>query len=156
MVPDYALIGEIMCVEFFIFIVVVVIIIIIIIISSFFFPLFPFPRLFFYIFPLHIYSSPVSILLPISSYHIERFFAYGFEFAKECGAKMVTTFKLCSEQLSAQPHYDYGMRAVKTVITAAGNLKRAEPGNEREKERESHHTSLSYLLQSLLPSFRCG
>jgi hypothetical protein len=36
------------------------------------------------------------------------FFAYGFEYAKECGAKMVTTFKLCSEQLSAQPHYDYG------------------------------------------------
>ncbi|RHY33391.1 hypothetical protein DYB32_001670 [Aphanomyces invadans] len=72
---------------------------------------------------------PVAMMVPDYAMIGEiMFFAYGYEKAKECGAKMVTTFK----QLSAQSHYDYGMRAVKTVITAAGNLKRADPHMDEE------------------------
>jgi dynein heavy chain len=59
-------------------------------------------------------------------------FAEGYGDAQKLSTKMVQLYKLSDEQLSHQDHYDFGMRAVKSVLVIAGNLKRANPNTPEE------------------------
>lgn len=49
----------------------------------------------------------------------------GFTQAKVLAKKMTVLYKLSKEQLSKQYHYDFQLRALKSVLVMAGQLKRA-------------------------------
>lgn len=54
-------------------------------------------------------------------------FSEGFLNAKVLAKKMSVLYKLAREQLSKQSHYDFGLRALKSVLVIAGELKRNAP-----------------------------
>lgn len=71
---------------------------------------------------------PISMMIPDYGLIAQiLLFSEGFKESKSLAMKMVRLYKLASEQLSQQKHYDFGMRAVKSVLEMAGRLKREMP-----------------------------
>eukprot|EP00058_Branchiostoma_floridae_P018235 XP_002603724.1 hypothetical protein BRAFLDRAFT_93046 [Branchiostoma floridae] len=52
--------------------------------------------------------------------------AAGFTEAKLLARKFITLYTLCRELLSKQDHYDWGLRAIKSVLVVAGALRRSD------------------------------
>lgn len=91
---------------------------------------------------------PISMMVPDYALIAEVIlYSEGFEDPKSLAHKMVQMYQLCSQQLSQQNHYDFGMRAVKSVLVMAGSLKRASP------DQREDITLIVALRDSNIPKF---
>ncbi|XP_017121821.1 dynein heavy chain 6, axonemal [Drosophila elegans] len=91
---------------------------------------------------------PISMMVPDYALISEVIlYSEGFEDPKILARKMVQMYQLCSQQLSQQNHYDFGMRAVKSVLVMAGALKRASP------DQREDITLIAALRDSNIPKF---
>ncbi|MGH0114673.1 UNVERIFIED_CONTAM: hypothetical protein FKN15_033990 [Acipenser sinensis] len=71
---------------------------------------------------------PVVVIVPDLQQICEiMLFSEGFLMAKVLAKKMTVLYKLAKEQLSKQYHYDFGLRALKSVLVMAGELKSGFP-----------------------------
>ncbi|CAH8871669.1 unnamed protein product [Trichobilharzia szidati] len=91
---------------------------------------------------------PISMMVPDYRLIAEVIlYSEGFESSKTLALKMTQMYKLCSEQLSQQDHYDFGMRALKSVLVMAGSLKRENP------DKPEDVVLIRALRDSNLPKF---
>lgn len=77
---------------------------------------------------------PIAMTVPDYALIAEIFlYGQGFENARVLAEKITQLYKLSSEMLSPQSHYDYGMRALKSVLSMAGLVKRQMPDNPEDE-----------------------
>ena len=77
---------------------------------------------------------PISMVVPDSTLIAEiLLFGEGFNNTKLLAKKVFTLYSLAVQQLSKQDHYDFGLRALVSVLRYAGRKKRSNPTTPDEE-----------------------
>lgn len=78
-------------------------------------------------FTIFLFTRPCAMVVPDFDLICEiMLVAEGFQEARLLARKFITLYTLCRELLSKQDHYDWGLRAIKSVLVVAGKLRRGD------------------------------
>jgi dynein heavy chain 1 len=76
-------------------------------------------------------------------------YSQGFSCAKELSRQAVPFFDRCLAQLSKQAHYDFGLRALKSVLVSSGGLKRARLSAQDAEPMKDDIVEPQIIVQSI-------
>jgi dynein heavy chain len=68
--------------------------------------------------------------------------SYGFKETRVLSKKIASMVDLCDGLLSSQPHYEFGLRSIISILRSAGELKKV-------KQNEDEHYIISLALQTV-------
>jgi dynein heavy chain len=92
---------------------------------------------------LKVLFRPVAMVSPDLAMIAEQMLtSYGFTDSKELSQKIACMVDLCDGLLSSQPHYEFGLRSIVSVLRSAGDLKKSE-------QKEDEHYIISRALQTV-------
>ncbi|KAJ7369814.1 hypothetical protein OS493_036331 [Desmophyllum pertusum] len=99
---------------------------------------------------------PVAMMVPDYALIAEIIlFSEGFTAAALLSRKVVNLYQLASKQLSQQDHYDFGLRAIKSVLLMAGQRRKAASLNMESEslEEEESHLIINAVKDANIPKF---
>ena len=76
-------------------------------------------------------------------------FSQGFKQAKVLSKQTVPFFDHCFSRLTKQAHYDFGLRALKSVLVSSGGLKRARLASTNKEESGFDSMEPQIIVQSI-------
>lgn len=76
-------------------------------------------------------------------------YSQGFNKARELSKQVVPFFDACGSRMSRQAHYDFGLRALKSVLISSGGLKRVQLAAQGDGAQNDESLEPQIIVQSL-------